>query len=582
MSNMLTPKQKRIFEYIKNYIKEKDCSPSLEEIGRHFKLAKSTAHEHVETLKGKGYLKKIENQPRSIELIKEKKNSDLVEIPLLGTIAAGQPIEAIQDKEIIKVPKSQLSKSGEHFALRVEGNSMIDEGIFNGDTVIIRQQPTAENGETVVALINDNEVTLKKIYREKNGFRLQPANPNFKPIFTKELTVQGKVISITRNFPQTKISLFSQDPVDNLDLNHPFFISHLITYIGNKRRLLPFLYKGFSKIRKRIGKKKLVILDGFVGSGAVARLLKAFASELHVNDLEDYAETINRAYLVNKSKIDINKLEGYINWLNKNKLKIKTAAPGFIEKNYAPKDDNNIQPDERVFYTNTNAKIIDNLRRLINEVPKNYRHFCLASLLVKASVHTNTSGVFKGFHKQNGNGHFGGNGENALNRIKKEIALDLPIFSDFECPIYVHKRDINELVKDKHLPFFDLVYYDPPYNQHPYGSNYFMLNIINSGKKVEIQNGVSGIAKEWNRSVYNKKRVAEEAMDQILNDTRARFIIISYNNEGIIPLSNFKKILSKYGKWELMQQEYNAYRGSRNLCNRNIKVKELLWILEKN
>jgi len=185
--------------------------------------------------------------------------------------------------------------------------------------------------------------------------------------------------------PQTRMSLFSKDPVDNLDLDSPFFTSHLITYIGNKRRLLPFLYRGFLKIRERVSKKKMVVFDGFAGSGAAARLLKAFASELHVNDLEDYAETLNRAYLANKSEIDIKKLEEYINWLNKNKLKRKASAPGFIEKNYAPKDDNNVKPGERVFYTNTNAKIIDNLRKLIDEVPEQYRHFCLASLLVKAS-----------------------------------------------------------------------------------------------------------------------------------------------------------------------------------------------------
>lgn len=101
--------------------------------------------------------------------------------------------------------------------------------------------------------------------------------------------------------PQTKINLFSSDPVETLDLRNPFFSSHLITYIGNKRRLLPFLYKGFSKIRDKMGKDKLVVFDGFVGSGATARLLKAFASEIHVNDLEDYAETVNRAYLANKS-----------------------------------------------------------------------------------------------------------------------------------------------------------------------------------------------------------------------------------------------------------------------------------------
>ena len=135
--------------------------------------------------------------------------------------------------------------------------------------------------------------------------------------------------------PQTKLNLFSQDPVDNLDLDNPFFTSHLITYIGNKRRLLPFLYKGFSKIRERIGKKKMVVFDGFVGSGATARLLKAFANELHVNDLEDYSETINNAYLANKSEIDIQKLEGYIKWLNENKLKTKSKKQGFIEKNYA-------------------------------------------------------------------------------------------------------------------------------------------------------------------------------------------------------------------------------------------------------
>ena len=381
--------------------------------------------------------------------------------------------------------------------------------------------------------------------------------------------------------PQTRISLFSADQVDNLDLKNPFFSSHLITYIGNKRRLLPFLYKGFSKIRDKIGKKKLVVFDGFVGSGASARLLKAFASEIHVNDLEDYSETVNRAYLANRSEINIEELERHIDWLNKNKLKIKSKKPGFIEKNYAPQNDKEVKDGERVFYTNTNARIIDNVRKLIDEIPEPYRHFCLATLLVKASVHNNTSGVFKGFHKRNGIGHFGGQGENALTRIMQEISLDTPIFSDFECPVFVHKQDINELVKDNNLPVFDLVYYDPPYNQHPYGSNYFMLNIINEGREREIQDGVSGIAKKWNKSAYNKKSLAEEAMDKLLANTRAKFIAISYNNEGIIPIEKFKSILSRYGKWELMEQDYNTYRGSRNLRDRDIKVKEMLWILEK-
>ena len=209
---MLTKRQKQILDYIAKYIKENDYPPSLEEIKDYFKLSSiSTVHQHIENLQVKGYLKKIENQPRSIEINKKKSVSDLIDIPLLGTIAAGEPIEAFENPETIKVPKSQLSKSGEHFALKVQGDSMIDEGIFDGDTVIIRKQPDTENGETVVALINGDEATLKKIYKEKNGFRLQPANPSLKPIFTKELTVQGKVVSIVRSFEELKEKINSKE-----------------------------------------------------------------------------------------------------------------------------------------------------------------------------------------------------------------------------------------------------------------------------------------------------------------------------------------------------------------------------------
>ena len=202
---MLTKRQKQILDYIKKFIKENDYAPTIEEIKRHFHLSSlATVHKHIENLRTKGELRKVENQPRSIQLNNINKKSDLVEIPLLGTIAAGAPIEAIEFPEIISVPKSQLSKSGEHFALRVQGDSMIDEGIFDRDIVVIRKQPDAENGETVVALINSNEVTLKKIYKEKNRFRLQPANPNLKPIYAKELVIQGKVISVIRNYEKPK------------------------------------------------------------------------------------------------------------------------------------------------------------------------------------------------------------------------------------------------------------------------------------------------------------------------------------------------------------------------------------------
>ncbi len=208
---MPAKKQKQILDYIEKFIKENDYSPSFEEIRKRFKLAsKSTVYYHIEALKSKGYLNKLDYKARSIEISNNQKSSDLIGVPLLGTIAAGEPIEVFEDPETIEVPKSQLSKSGEHFALKVQGDSMINEGIFDGSTVIIRKQPMVENGETAVALINGNEVTLKKIYKEKNGFRLQPANPELKPIFTKELIIQGKVVSVIRTFEELKEKIISE------------------------------------------------------------------------------------------------------------------------------------------------------------------------------------------------------------------------------------------------------------------------------------------------------------------------------------------------------------------------------------
>ena len=193
---MLTPKQKKVLDFITFFIDKKDYSPSLEEVAKHFKLKSiSTAHQFVDSLHKKGFLTKTENQQRSIEPIIGK-----VEIPLLGYIAAGEPIEAISNPEPIIVPKKMLSENGLHYALKVKGNSMVDEGINDEDIVIIRRQETAQNGQKVVALINGNEATLKKIYKEKNGFRLQPANSSMKPIFARDLIIQGKVIGVLPNY----------------------------------------------------------------------------------------------------------------------------------------------------------------------------------------------------------------------------------------------------------------------------------------------------------------------------------------------------------------------------------------------
>jgi len=200
---MLTKRQKQILNYIEKFIKKEDYAPSLEEIREYFGLAsKSTVHHHIKNLIEKGCLNKLDYQARAIEISEGKRSSGLVKISLVGVIAAGSPIEAIEFPEIMKLSKSELSKSGQHYALRVQGDSMLGEGIFDGDIVVIRKQQTADNGQLVVAIVDDNEATLKKLFKEKGRFRLQPANQIMLPIYRKEVEIRGVVVKIIRNLEE--------------------------------------------------------------------------------------------------------------------------------------------------------------------------------------------------------------------------------------------------------------------------------------------------------------------------------------------------------------------------------------------
>lgn len=195
---MLTKKQARVLEFIKTFMARHEYAPSLEEIKRKFKLASaSTAHYYVAKLQDAGFLNKERHQPRAVSTIEAKQT---IEIPIVGVIAAGQPIETVETlDDTITITRDEISRQGRHYALRVQGNSMIGEGIFDGDVVVIRKQETAENGQTVVAVIDDNEATLKKLYREDGRFRLQPANPTLFPIYRDEVEVRGIVVKIIRN-----------------------------------------------------------------------------------------------------------------------------------------------------------------------------------------------------------------------------------------------------------------------------------------------------------------------------------------------------------------------------------------------
>ena len=196
---MLTKRPKQALDFITNYQERKGYAPTLHEICKKLKLSSvSTAHFHVSKLRDLGLLSKEENKPRSIEAFGRE---TMVKIPLLGTIAAGQPIEAIQNKEVIAVPKSKIPSSSEVYALRVVGSSMIDENINDGDVVLVRQQETAENGQKVVALIDNHEATLKKFYKERGHIRLQSANKNMEPLIFRngrDVSIQGIVLDVIR------------------------------------------------------------------------------------------------------------------------------------------------------------------------------------------------------------------------------------------------------------------------------------------------------------------------------------------------------------------------------------------------
>ena len=196
--NTLTKRQKEILDYISNYIKKHGFSPTFGEIKEKFGLsAFSTVHEHLTTLVNKGHLKRDWHKERGLYL--PEKTILYLKIPLVGSIACGKPLEAIEaPDDFIKVA-NEHSLRGDLYALKAKGESMIMNGIFENDIIIARKQNTAENGDTVVAIIDDNEATLKKYYKEQTKIRLQPANPKFSPIFRSEVEVRGVVVKIIRN-----------------------------------------------------------------------------------------------------------------------------------------------------------------------------------------------------------------------------------------------------------------------------------------------------------------------------------------------------------------------------------------------
>ena len=201
----LTKRQREILNYLDTYSNQNGYEPSFEEIAEHFNYnSLATVHEHLSNLERKGYIKRSYNESRAIEIQPSEAAPRAVELPLLGAVAAGMPIEALAHHETMTVPESFVShRSGNHYVLRVRGNSMIEEQIRDGDFVVVNGRQAADNGEMVIAMLNGDSATVKKFYRERDGrIRLQPANETMTPIYVHEndITIQGVVVGVLRRY----------------------------------------------------------------------------------------------------------------------------------------------------------------------------------------------------------------------------------------------------------------------------------------------------------------------------------------------------------------------------------------------
>jgi adenine-specific DNA-methyltransferase len=360
-----------------------------------------------------------------------------------------------------------------------------------------------------------------------------------------------------------------------------YVLQPMITYIGNKRKLVPWIMDIIEQLVNKFNINNVRIMDGFAGSGVVSRALMSISHQLYSNDIEYYSYILLRCFLETPTLQQQHELNTHYETMNS--LCNNPHTVGFVSRLYSPNNTKNPLAGERCFYTRENARIIDTLLSYISEkVAPDIQHYLLGPLIIKASIHTNTAGVFRGFYKKNGIGHFGGVGENALERILAPITITKPIWSSYKCTAFCYNSDTNALIKSFDDMFFDIIYLDPPYNEHPYGSNYFMLNLIAKNEEPKDYSTVSGIPKTWIKSAYNSRLTALETMSGLISIAikKSRFVLVSYNNEGLVSQEDWHTMLSNlHCHFKLHEKEYDTYHGSRNLSNRNKTVVELLYVI---
>ena len=361
-------------------------------------------------------------------------------------------------------------------------------------------------------------------------------------------------------------------------LERPDYLFHqLIPYIGNKRKLLPLIREAINSTGLRSGDDNSILslskgatitfVDLFAGSGSVSRLAKTMGFRVIANDWEPYSYYINAAYIAENSPPSFECLGGVgAAFQALNSLKPVT---GYIATHYCPADDEN--PDfenERMFYTQENGCRIDAIREQITNwkeagvINPAEEAVLLASLIYQAAYCSNTSGVFKGFHRG-----WGGATKTAWYRIRSKLAVKPPVFFDNGQKNEVYRQNAHDLVAE--IPA-DVVYIDPPYNQHQYGSNYHLLNTVALWDKPPIERHItpgskSAIRKDWRtsrRSLYCYKSTALPAFQKLIDNINARFILMSYSTDGLMTPRSVLEALGRRGKLWIHTRHYKRYRVS--------------------
>lgn len=377
--------------------------------------------------------------------------------------------------------------------------------------------------------------------------------------------------------------------------NENYLKNNIIAYIGNKRNLLNLIEKAVKSTGLLENKKDAIFLDLFAGSGVVSRLAKMLGFKVIANDWEHYSYIINKAFLeLDNSflKDSFKKLGGLSKTLKiLNNLNVPEKKDKYISKFYCPEDDDN--PDllnERMFYTNYNGSRIDAIRAKIDEwvkikaINEDEEYLLLALLLYEASTRSNTSGVFKGFHKG-----FGGTNGDALSRILKPLELNKPDLINGNKSV-VFKEDavkLSEIIKKEKI---DILYLDPPYNQHQYGSNYHLLNTIALNDKPIINKNIyidgkkynkSAIRKDWinTKSTFCSKKTALYDFRKIIKNINAHYILVSYSTDGIISFNDMLRLLSKKGRLSICLSEYVKYRGGKQAVTTQVRNIEFILIV---